>query len=461
MERILIVDDEKNYLVILQELLKEAGYDVLTARSGAGGLVQVDEEEPDLVITDMRMPNMSGLELIKQIKARQPDLPVIVMTAFGTVDNAVEAMKSGAHDYILKPFENEQLLVTVDKAMKVRRLLAQNRMLKEELGRGSGFDTIVGSSQPMQHVFALVDKVAATRATVLICGESGTGKELIARAIHARSPRSEEPFVAVNCMALTETLLESELFGHEKGAFTGATGRRKGRFELADKGTLFLDEVGEISQALQVKLLRVLQERTFERVGGSIPIKVDVRIVAATNRDLARAVESGRFREDLFYRLNVVRLDLPPLRQRPDDLPLLVAHFLDKYAAEVGRPAPKMSRQALRAIYQHTWPGNVRELENALERAVIMAGDEILPSDLPLAMMPEREDSGMGVPGGLTITEAVEELERRMIQKALGAAGGVQAHAAEALGITKSNLAYKMKKYGISPPEAGGAEAAR
>ncbi len=448
MERILVVDDEKNYIVIMAELLKEAGYEVLSAQSGAGALVKVEEEDPDLVITDMRMPRMSGLELIEAIRAQRRDLPVIVMTAFGTVANAVQAMKAGAYDYIMKPFENEQLLITVDKALKMRRLLTRNRMLQEELSRGQGFDEIIGTSKPMQRVFDLVDKVAATKATVLICGESGTGKELIARAIHARSPRADEAFVAVNCMALSETLLESELFGHEKGSFTGAVGRRKGRFELADRGTMFLDEVGEMAPSLQVKLLRVLQERTFERVGGDRTISVDVRLVTATNRDLARAVQEGQFREDLFYRLNVVRIDLPPLRERADDLPALVAHFLQKYAAEVGRQPPRMSPEAMRIIYEHQWPGNVRELENVLERAVILAGDEVQPSDLPIGAG-HGQQSGLSVPAGLSINETVEAVERGMIQRALQAAGGVQARAAAALGITKSNLSYKIKKYGL------------
>jgi two-component system NtrC family response regulator len=450
LERILIVDDEKNYLLVLDALLSEAGYEVVTADGGARALSMLDEEEPDLMLTDMRMPRMTGLELIKASKERHPDLPVIVMTAFGTVENAVEAMKSGAVDYIMKPFENQALLLTVQKALKLSRLLTQNRLLREEVQKGQGFGQIVGDSRAMRQVYELVEKVAATKATVLITGESGTGKELIARAIHSRSPRAEEPFVAVNCMALSETLLESELFGHEKGAFTGAVGRRKGRFELADKGTLFLDEVGEIATSLQVKLLRVLQERTFERVGGNLPIGVDVRIVAATNRDLTQAVATGRFREDLFYRLNVVRLNLPPLRERKEDLPSLVAHFVRRYAAEVGRALPQVSQAAMQSIYDYAWPGNVRELENALERAVIMSGAEIRPADLPLEVRPEvAEPCAPELPRDMGITEAVEDLERRMIQRALAEAHGVAAHAAEALGLAKSNLAYKMKKYGL------------
>ena len=446
-----MVDDEKNYLVVLDALLSEAGYEVMTAAGGARALALLEDEEPDLMVTDMRMPRMSGLELIAALKERFPDLPVIVMTAYGTVENAVEAMKLGAVDYIMKPFENQELLLTIEKALRLRRLMSQNRLLREDVRRAGGFGRIIGDGRAMRQVFALVEKVAATKATVLITGESGTGKELIARAIHQQSPRAEEPFVAVNCMALTETLLESELFGHEKGAFTGASARRKGRFELADKGTLFLDEVGEIAPSLQVKLLRVLQERTFERVGGNQPISVDVRIVAATNRDLTAAVAQGRFREDLFYRLNVVRVELPPLRQRKEDLPALVAHFVRRYAAQVGRAVLEVSPEAMARIYDYAWPGNVRELENALERAVIMAGEEIRPGDLPLEVRPAAAEPGAPpeLPTDMGINQAVEDLERRMIQRALHEAGGVAAHAAEALGVTKSNLAYKMKKYGL------------
>jgi two-component system NtrC family response regulator len=447
--RILIVDDEKNYLVVLNALLGGEGHQVITAPGGGRAAALIDEDEPDLVITDMRMPGMTGLELIQKVKPQHPDMPILVMTAFGTVENAVEAMKAGASDYISKPFKNQELLLTVDRALKMRRLLTQNRLLREELTGEKGFSEIIGHSKALKHVFSLVEKVAATKATVLLTGESGTGKELIARAIHSRSLRAEEPFVPVNCMALTETLLESELFGHEKGSFTGALARRKGRFELADGGTLFLDEVGEIALSLQVKLLRVLQERTFERVGGSHSLSVDVRIVTATNKDLNEAVKDGEFREDLFYRLNVVQIDLPPLRQRKEDLPDLVAHFVKKYAGEMGRPAPRVSSEAMERIYDHAWPGNVRELENALERAVILAGSEITPRDLPLEGLDGEGESGLTLPRGMTITQAVEELELRMIQRALAENNGVAAHAARALGVTKSNLAYKMKKYGL------------
>jgi two-component system NtrC family response regulator len=446
--QILVVDDEKNYLVVMAALLGGEGYEVATAQGGAKALAMAAASEPDLVITDMRMPQMTGLDLIHKLKETAPDLPVIVMTAYGTVENAVEAMKAGASDYIVKPFENQELILTVERTLRMRRLLTQNRLLREELGKDRGFNEIIGQSKAMREVFGMVDKVAAAKATVLLTGESGTGKELVARAIHARSPRAEEPFVAVNCMALTETLLESELFGHEKGSFTGAIDRRRGRFELADKGTLFLDEVGEIAPSLQLKLLRVLQERAFERVGGGQTISVDVRIVTATNRDLTEAVKQGKFREDLFYRLNVVNIHLPPLRGRTEDLPALVAHFVRKYAAETGRPAPEVSAEAMQCIYDHAWPGNVRELENALERAVILAGEIIRPGDLPLQGL-ARAEAAVRLPRGLSITEAVEDLERRMIERALSQAGGVAAHAAAALGVTKSNLAYKMKKYGL------------
>ena len=450
MERILVVDDEKNYQVVLNALLSGEGYEVLTAGNGARALVLAAEEEPDLLLTDMRMPNMTGLELIQKLREKGSDCAVVVMTAYGTVENAVEAMKAGASDYVMKPFENQELLLTIKRTLKMRRLMVQNQLLREELDKGQGFSDIVGESAPMKELFKLVDKVAATKATVLINGESGTGKELIARAIHTRSPRKDEPFIPVNCMALTETLLESELFGHEKGAFTGAATRRKGRFELADTGTLFLDEIGEISPSLQVKLLRVLQERTFERVGGTQSLTVDVRIVAATNRDLTQAVSEGSFREDLFYRLNVVRLDLPPLRDRKEDLPALVAHFVSKYSREVGRSAPQVTAEAMQRIYDHNWPGNIRELENALERAVIMAGSEIKTADLPLDVLPAKGGGETALPRDMTINEAVENLEKRMINRALAETAGVQAHAARELGITKSNLAYKMKKYGLS-----------
>ena len=332
MDTILVVDDEKNYLLVMETLLAGAGYEVLTIDSGEAALELTRRNDLDLIITDMKMPRMSGIELMEQLKQVYPDLPVIMMTAYGTVEKAVEAMKKGAFDYILKPFKNEELLLTIAKALDLRHLLTENRRLKQDLEQRYRFENIVGNSKVMQSIFAMVEKVAQTRATVLISGESGTGKELIARAIHHRSPRNSGPFISVNCGALTETLLESELFGHERGAFTNAVAMRKGRFELAEGGTLFLDEVAEMSPALQVKLLRVLQEMEFERVGGVKTIRVDVRVVAASNRELKVEVVAGNFREDLFYRLNVVHMEMPPLRLRSEDIPLLVMHFMQKYS---------------------------------------------------------------------------------------------------------------------------------
>ena len=383
METILIVDDEKNYLLVLEALLRDAGYEVITCDNASEALEITTSHDLDLVITDMRMPGVDGMEFLVQLRGLQPEIPVIMMTAYATVEKAVEAMKRGAFDYVTKPFKNEELILTIRKALEMHRLKQENRLLSQELQERFKFGNIVGKSKVMRQVYEIIEKVAQTRASVLIIGESGTGKELIARAIHFNSPRSDKPFVSVNCSALPETLLESELFGHERGAFTGAVTRRKGRFELAHNGTLFLDEVGDMSPALQVKLLRVLQEMRFERVGGTATLQVDARLVAASNRDLKREVELGRFREDLYYRLKVVHINVPPLRERRDDIPLLVHHFLRKVAKINGLPVKNVSHEALKYLYQYDWLGNVRELENVIERAVILCdGDEIRPQDL-------------------------------------------------------------------------------
>ena len=383
METILIVDDEKNYLLVLEALLRDAGYEVITCDNASEALEITTSHDLDLVITDMRMPGVDGMEFLVQLRGLQPEIPVIMMTAYATVEKAVEAMKRGAFDYVTKPFKNEELILTIRKALEMHRLKQENRLLSQELQERFKFGNIVGKSKVMRQVYEIIEKVAQTRASVLIIGESGTGKELIARAIHFNSPRSDKPFVSVNCSALPETLLESELFGHERGAFTGAVTRRKGRFELAHNGTLFLDEVGDMSPALQVKLLRVLQEMRFERVGGTATLQVDARLVAASNRDLKREVELGRFREDLYYRLKVVHINVPPLRERRDDIPLLVHHFLRKVARINGLPVKNVSHEALKYLYQYDWLGNVRELENVIERAVILCdGDEIRPQDL-------------------------------------------------------------------------------
>jgi len=391
METILIVDDERNYLLVLKALLADAGYEVITCDNAGEALEVTSSHDLDLVITDMRMPGVDGMEFLVQLRSLQPEIPVIMMTAYATVEKAVEAMKSGAFDYITKPFKNEELILTIRKALEMHRLKQENRLLSQELQERFKFGNIVGKSKAMRQVYEIIEKVAQTRASVLITGESGTGKELIARAIHFNSPRSDKPFVSVNCSALPETLLESELFGHERGAFTGAVTRRKGRFELAHNGTLFLDEVGDMSPALQVKLLRVLQEMRFERVGGTATLQVDARLVAASNRDLKREVEIGRFREDLYYRLKVVHIHMPPLRERRDDIPLLVHHFLRKVAKANGLPVKKVSHEALKYLYQYDWLGNVRELENVIERAVILCdGDEVRPQDLAEELFQQR-----------------------------------------------------------------------
>lgn len=384
METLLIVDDERNYLIVLEDLLSEEGYEVVTAETAPKALEILQSQELDLVITDMKMPGMDGMALLDNIHTQHPDLPVIMMTAYGTIEKAVEAMRKGAFDYIMKPFKNEELKLTIRKGVEHYRLIRQNRHLSRELQERYQFSNIIGKSAPMQRIYELIEKVAPTKATVLITGESGTGKELIARAIHYNSTRQDHPFISVNCGALPENLLESELFGHEKGAFSGAVSQRRGRFELAHGGTLFLDEISEMSPSLQVKLLRVLQEMEFERVGGSQTLKVDVRVVAASNRDLKAEIAEGGFRSDLFYRLNVVHIGLPPLRERTDDIPLLVNHFLDKYRKESGRSALEMEPEALRCLFEYSWPGNVRELENVIERAVILAaGDRITVKDFP------------------------------------------------------------------------------
>ena len=398
---------------------------------------------------------MTGIELLEKLQQLHPDLPVIIMTAFGTVEKAVSAMKKGAFDYILKPFKNEEIMVTIAKALEHRHLILANRLLNQELEKKYGFPNIVGESRVMEDILALVKRVAGSRATVLITGESGTGKELIARAIHQVSTRAAKSFISVNCAALTETLLESELFGHERGAFTHAVAMRKGRFELADGGTLFMDEVAEMSQGLQVKLLRVLQEMEFERVGGVRTIKVDVRVVAASNRDLKEEVEAGRFREDLFYRLNVVHLHLPPLRQRQEDIPLLAAHFIKKYVQENLRDKTRITPEALKVLIHYAWPGNVRELENVMERAVILCSNNVIsPQDLPAELAPAPAESRLDIdrfiPLNTPLPEALDGIEEQMIRRALEKSGQVQVRAAELLGITKSLLQYKLKKYHLT-----------
>jgi len=447
-ERILIVDDEEGLRRLLVRVLAKAGYEATAVPGGAEALRQVAGEPFDLIITDIKMPEMDGLELLRELKAFDPSLPIIVMTAYGTVESAVQALRAGAYDYVAKPFEIDELKLTVAKALERERLLAENRYLHAELEGRYDFAGIIGSSPVMHQVFEIASSVAASNASVLITGESGTGKELLARSIHYNSARKEKPFIVLNCAALSEGVLESELFGHEKGAFTGALATRKGRFELADQGTLFIDEVGEMSLAAQVKLLRVIQEHEFERVGGNRPIKVNVRIVAATNKNLEEQVKLGRFREDLYYRLNVVNIRLPALRERREDVEPLARHFLHRYVAETGKKISEISPRALSCLLAHDWPGNVRELQNAIERGVVLAkGSVLTPRDLPQGLQGDNQICLQLPERGGNLTDILEDLERQLIVQTLEREHGSQTRAADALGIKRTTLRYKMEKY--------------
>jgi two-component system NtrC family response regulator len=453
METILIVDDEKNYLVVLEALLGPEGYEILTADNARDATRLIRDSDLDLLITDMKMPGTTGMELLQKSKKIKPDLPVIMMTAYGTIEMAVEAMKKQAYDYITKPFQNEELKLTVKKALENYRLIKENRLLSKALSDRYRYGNIIGKSKPMLEIYDLISKVAQSRASVLITGPSGTGKELIAKAIHYNSPRKDRPFISINCGALTETLLESELFGHEKGAFTGAVAMKKGRFELADGGTLFLDEVGEMPPPLQVKLLRVLQEMEFERVGGTKTIKVDVRVLSASNRNIKEDVAEGHFREDLFYRLNVINIEVPSLRERTEDIRLLVTHFIEKYRQDEGKKKIELSPEVWKALYSYIWPGNIRELENIIERAVILNSDGLIsPEDLPneLSEKQEEVDVDRFIPLDVPLQKTLEQIEEKLIRRALNQCDNVQSHAADMLGITKSLIQHKMKKYNIA-----------
>ena len=454
METILIVDDEKNYLLVLSAVLEDDGYEVLTALNGSEALEIQKRSDLDLIVTDMKMPGMSGIELLENIKAIDPDLPVIMMTAHGTVDKAVEAMQKGAYSYILKPFDNDRLIIYVKKAIAMFQVVKENRRLRDAVESQYRFGNIIAKSKVMQDVFKTIQKVSPSNATVLIEGESGTGKELAAKSIHFNSPRRDKPFIAVNCSALAENLLESELFGHEKGAFTGAASTKKGRFELADGGTLFLDEIGELSANLQVKLLRVLQEKTIERVGGVRTISVDIRIIAATNKNLKEEMVNGRFREDLFYRLDVVHIVMPPLRDRQDDIPLLVGHFIRKYESErkAAAPVTGVEQEVDRLFFNYSWPGNVRELENLIERVMILCSNDVIRvTDLPQGFKDNVHNALHleGIPKDAKLYETLAMVEKAMIERALKMADNVQAHAAAMLGIGKSGLNQKIKKYNL------------
>lgn len=458
MYSILIVDDEPNYLIVLSELLREEGFEVYTAPGGKEGLGIIREYDLDLVITDMQMPAMDGLQFLQEIKLINADLPVIIVTAYAEVDKAVQAMQAGAFSYLAKPFSNDELVVNINKAAHHYSLLRENIRLRKEIQGKNNFGGMVGKNTRMLEVYELIEKVAPTPASVLISGESGTGKELVAKAIHINSPRESQPFITVNCAALSDNLLESELFGHEKGAFTGAVGMRKGRFELANTGTIFLDEVGEIPLALQSKLLRVLQEKSFERVGGTKTLSVDVRIISASNKDLKEEVTHGNFREDLFYRLNVIHVSLPPLRERMDDMPLLVNFFIEKFAKRLDKEDLSISPDALRLLLTLPWDGNVRELENTIERAAILCdgseikAEDVQPesvSDLNRSNWSEGVDFFQFIPVNIGLNDVLYSVEEKMLVRALEETEYVQARAADKLGITKSLLQYKMKKYKI------------
>ncbi len=454
MEKILIIDDEKNYLMIIGEILQEEGYAFLTASSGMEALDILNNEIVDLVLTDVKMPGMSGIQLLEKIKQINPDLPVIVMTAYGSVEKAVQAMHKGAYTFILKPFENQALIAHIGKALSVFKIVQENNLLKHAIASRYNFDNIIGKSKPMQEIYEVIEKVAPSNASVLVEGESGTGKELVAKSIHYNSQRKNNPLVVVNCSAFAATLLESELFGHERGAFTGADFMKKGRFELSDKGTMFLDEIGELPKPLQVKLLRVLQEKTFERVGGTKPVPVDFRLIAATNKSLEQEVKTGRFREDLYYRLNVVQIVIPPLRERSEDILLLVKHFIKKHTNKHNsyNKALEINTEAVKLLYDYQWKGNVRELENIIERSIIFCQNNMITaSDLPLHI---RQDMSSfldlnGIPEDAGLTETLTAVEKRMIQNAMRLSKNVQTKAAQLLGIGKSNLNQKLKKFDL------------
>ncbi len=450
---ILIVDDEKGQREILQTILKKEGYRIVEAPSAKEALARLAEEEFDLILTDLKMPGMSGMELLEAVLADDPQQAVVIMTAHGTIDSAVEAMRKGAFDYLEKPLERENLLLTLRRVFEHIALLRENRALHRKLAETTPVPNIIGDHPKIREVFRIITKIAPTGSTVLINGESGTGKELVARAIHDLSPRKNNPFFAINCAAIPDALIESELFGHEKGSFTGANTREIGIFEAASSGTVFLDEIGEMNVALQAKLLRAIQEKEIRRVGGKINIPVDVRIVAATNKDLETEIRKGTFREDLFYRLNVIRLNLPPLRERGSDLATLADHFVRKYSSATGLPVQGISKAALKVLLNYTWPGNVRQLESVIERGVLMAeGTLIQPEDLPAEVHHEFARHDVlpfdFPPSGISF----EELEKELIIKAMERADWVIAKAAPLLRMSYKTLQYRLEKFGIEKP---------
>jgi two-component system, NtrC family, response regulator AtoC len=449
--RVLVVDDEENLRLVLRTLLARAGYEVRAVPGASEALEELAGFDPDFVFADVRMDGMSGIELTRELARRGSLATVIVMSAYGSIDLALEAMKAGAYDYLPKPFKQDEVLLVLKKAEEREALRRENRALRESLRQDHKFGALLGKSEAMQRVFRTIDKVAGYTTTVLLTGASGTGKELVARALHDRSPRASKAFVAVNCGAIPEALMESELFGHKRGAFTDASSDKRGLFEEAHQGTVFLDEVGELPLALQVKLLRVLQESTLRRLGDTKDIKVDVRVIAATVRDLTSEVKEGRFREDLYYRLNVLQVELPPLRERAGDLPLLIDHFLEKYNARLGTKVKAVAPDALRKLMRHAFPGNVRELENTVERAVVLAeGDTLTLADLPEHMREDRDPVALALGSGeLSIKRTTRVIEELLIRRALEQTRGNRTAAAKLLELSHRALLYKIKEYGI------------
>ena len=449
MPSILIVEDEAKMRRLLELNLGEDGFTIHSAEDAETGLKLLRENPVDLVLTDLKLPGMNGLDFLHSVKRQNAAMPVVVMTAFGSVETAVEAMKAGASDYVLKPFSLAEMRMVIHKELDVRKLREENRTLREALGKKYSHPNIVARSPKMQEVLATVERVAPTNATVLLGGESGVGKDLIARAIHEKSKRASGPFLKINSTAIPENLLESELFGFEKGAFTGAVASKPGKFELADKGTLFLDEIGDVPPATQVKLLRVLQEREFERLGGTKTVKVDVRLIAATNKDLREALEQGTFREDLYYRLNVVPVDIAPLRERKEDIPDLVNLFVTRFASESGKMIEGISPQAMQMLVNYHWPGNVRELQNIVERACALSkGSQLEASDIHIDARPSK--AGNGAPGFLPDGMTLEQWEDEMVREALKRANGNKSQAARLLGLSRNALRYRLSKIGIA-----------
>lgn len=452
MPSILIVEDEPKMRRLLEMNLADQGFTTHAAGDAEAGLKLLNTEKIDLVVTDFKLPGMNGLEFLQAIKRANAALPVVIMTAYGSVESAVEAMKVGASDYVLKPFSLAEMVMVVRKELDARNLREENRTLREALGRRYEYSNVIADSKKMQDVLALVERVAPTNSTVLLGGESGVGKDLIARAIHEHSTRASGPFLKINSTAIPENLLESELFGYEKGAFSGATSAKPGKFELADKGTLFLDEIGDVPPAIQVKLLRVIQEREFERLGGTKTLKVDVRLIAATNRDLRAALEEGTFRQDLYYRLNVVAIDVPPLREHKEDIPALANFFLKRFAQSSGKNISGISPDAIELLTQFHWPGNVRELENVLERSITFAAGPILgAADIRLDRPAPAAASAPVLPEGMTL----DQWEQEIIREALRRSNGNKSQAARSLGLSRNALRYRLSQMGVSDPSEG------